>query len=100
MGKTTEKTNRKTSGQAARTKKSAAHASPSGDQAELERSFPDESEIAQLEIARLRNEGLARARELEAFIEAVPDGVAVYDIEGRVVRSNATYRHTLARFIP
>ncbi|HEY7094880.1 MAG TPA: ATP-binding protein, partial [Ktedonobacterales bacterium] len=55
---------------------------------------------ARLEIARLRNEGVARARDLETFIEAVPDGIAVYDPEGRVVRSNAAYRDTLARFIP
>ena len=37
---------------------------------------------------------------LETFIEAVPYGVAMYDTDGRVVRSNATYRQTLARFIP
>jgi PAS domain S-box-containing protein len=36
----------------------------------------------------------------DAFIEAVPDGIAVYDLEGRVVRSNRAYRDTLARFIP
>src|SRR5690348_13420715 len=43
---------------------------------------------------------LARVRELETFIEALPDGIAVYDLEGHVVRSNAVYRDTLARFIP
>jgi len=43
---------------------------------------------------------LARVRELETLIEALPDGIAVYDLEGHVVRSNAVYRDTLARFIP
>ena len=55
---------------------------------------------SRLEIARLRNAGLAHARELETFIEAVPDGIAVYDLAGRVVRSNTAYRDTLTHFIP
>ncbi|HEV2405998.1 MAG TPA: PAS domain S-box protein, partial [Ktedonobacterales bacterium] len=44
---------------------------------------------ARLEMARLRNEAEARARELESVFDAITDAAFVYDRDGRIVRMNA-----------
>ena len=43
---------------------------------------------ARLEMARLRNEAEARARELESAFDAITDAAFVYDRDGRIVRMN------------
>jgi PAS domain S-box-containing protein len=45
-----------------------------------------------LEIARLRQEALMRAQELETTFEAITDAVFVYDGDGRITRTNAAAR--------
>jgi two-component system sensor histidine kinase UhpB len=40
------------------------------------------------------------ARTLHGFIDAAPEGVAIYDTAGQLVRSNARYRALLARCSP
>ncbi len=47
---------------------------------------------------RLEREARAHAKELEALFEAITDGVIVYDVNGRIVRLNATARMQLGRY--
>ncbi|HKS68917.1 MAG TPA: ATP-binding protein, partial [Ktedonobacterales bacterium] len=47
---------------------------------------------ARLEIAGLRREAEARARELETAVEAVADAVFIYDREGKIARMNSAAR--------
>jgi PAS domain S-box-containing protein len=52
------------------------------------------------EQRRLERAAQEHTTQMEAIFEAVTDGIAVYDLEGRVILSNATFRAQLARFIP
>jgi two-component system sensor histidine kinase UhpB len=45
-------------------------------------------------------ESVLLARKLQGFIDAAPEGVAIYDPAGQLVRANARYRALLALFIP
>src|SRR4030095_3273863 len=59
-----------------------------------------ESETAGPGGAPSSTESVLLARKLQGFIDAAPEGVAVYDTAGRLVRANARYYAMLARFIP
>jgi two-component system sensor histidine kinase UhpB len=59
-----------------------------------------ESETAGPDTTQSSAEGWLPARELQAFVDAAPDGVVLYDSDGRVARSNAPYRTLLARCLP
>ncbi len=47
---------------------------------------------ARLEVARLRGEAVARARELDTMFEAITDALFIYDRDGRIVRMNPAAR--------
>ncbi len=51
------------------------------------------------EQRQLEREARDHAAQLEAIFEAVNDGIAVYDTEGRVIMSNAAFREQIARFV-
>ncbi len=57
----------------------------------------DISERKRLEAAlrQAEQEAAAHARELEAIFEALPDGLLVYDAEGRILRHNTAARQLL-----
>ena len=46
-------------------------------------------------LHQAEREAAARARELEAILEALTDGLVVYDAEGRILRSNTAARQLL-----
>jgi signal transduction histidine kinase len=46
-------------------------------------------------LRQAKCEMVARARELQVIFEALPDGLLVYDAEGRIVRSNPAARQLL-----
>ncbi|HEX6122653.1 MAG TPA: response regulator, partial [Ktedonobacterales bacterium] len=51
---------------------------------------------AHLTLAQLKREATERASQLEAIIEAMSDGVFVYDSDGNVVHTNSALREILA----
>jgi signal transduction histidine kinase/DNA-binding response OmpR family regulator len=51
---------------------------------------------AHLALAQLKREATERASQLEAIIEAMSDGVFVYDNDGNIVHTNAALREMLA----
>ena len=59
-----------------------------------------ESETAGPGGAPSSTESVLLARKLQGFIDAAPEGVAVYDTAGQLVRANARYYALLARFVP
>jgi PAS domain S-box-containing protein len=59
-----------------------------------------ERETAGPDATQSSLESVLLARKLQGFIDAAPEGVAIYDPAGQLVRSNARYRALLALFIP